>query len=1143
MNIAYHPYRYREDFSCLDTKNTPAGILIEENSQYTHKHARAEGGSFFISCRGNKFLCRTPRLTKFSASVTLGYHSILKGTGATFFFGYDRASRCGYALDAVYDGSSLVLRMLALGAKTEQVLDSVCIEGRGWPDVSVLTAECDGCRIWGLLDGDAYSFELPEARAGLLGVTFNGAVGEMSVREIDIETSEDIKTDVIASETKAVIPLRNGGNMPYTLTYGLTSAGGLLYLDYRFDGGPQYRSEYPDYPRNTDQYCVERDIITDPFIALYDVRDGACLLNRKIFSGDLVVSDPGITWGEILRPYFGIKDLPMSGTLVFDASLPSCEHLQIGFGYEAMNACGYQMQSEHSVEFVFDFASAALVYEGKARGTEHLNVTSHSDTILSRIPESVCDYEKVVSHLEKNHFFAKGEPIVFRAEMISDKPAAYLDLAVQLQDVYGDAICEMTVERTDGVFVCSAESPDIGVYRAAFAVTYGGIVLLTREIVFEVCGETNDICPPLASGLPFLFSMPNEDRYLDRDAFDLYNPVPDCNMEHFYACSSMTGDIGVRRRIWETNRLFGRSWYVWLSDHRTLTTAEFKEWEQIILENSDYCYYPLKYEWAVMRHDPCRAYNYTPGIMEYLHAFLDDNPAFRPLIAKDATGVSQEELDGLLNVCYNEWIDYVNARIIEDAAEDNRRFTEINPALKRACYGPFPIYTTPMVTHNAMRMIGHECGESLAKEVFNGFAQLEDYPYSCTYHTYEGPFFLSNVLLHIPGLCVYPEEYTSSIGGCIDGAVKNANPPLGKYDMPPYFNITHAYEYVYNTAYLNENGFDYWRSYGFMQRDFVWEFVDEFVRGWKHVPRHEPARPLRSTAYLSEIPRKETVYAPAPYMTTSNRSEVGLAYLYETARLGGLPNGFTLNYAALETLTAAQTDCIVLPSLTEAPESAIAHLRKLYKEGVSLIAVGDVGGLEDLFGVRCIDETYKIGGLADANGRNELIFPDDAHFTYAPTDAEIVLSAVTENGKTIPVVVRKGRTLLVTAPMDQLGHASFASDCLVYAQNISRLFREVMTEQLHALSAPTAVSDNCGITLLEDEHGNTLLLAVDYSDYDAKDLSSGKLSRISLHLDDVVGVGVIHGEKAAVCQNDGIVREIGVTLRGHECALLRLMRK
>ena len=101
--------------------------------------------------------------------------------------------------------------------------------------------------------------------------------------------------------------------------------------------------------------------------------------------------------------------------------------------------------------------------------------------------------------------------------------------------------------------------------------------------VFDITGKR---CAPIESGLPFIFSTPNEQRYLDRDSFDPWNPMPSCDVEHYYPCNCMTGVYGEKKRIWEVLPLFGRKWYVWMTT-RTMNDYAIENHEDIV-RHADY---------------------------------------------------------------------------------------------------------------------------------------------------------------------------------------------------------------------------------------------------------------------------------------------------------------------------------------------------------------------------------------------------------------------------------------------------------------------------------------------------------------------------------------------------------------------------
>jgi len=1136
-------YRFHEAFQCFGEKNIPYGMRVEKDTIYTHEHTRVEDGVFYITCTGNHFLCRTPHLRTFDAEIILNSHYHNGYTGFRFLFGYDSIRRTGYALNFRMEHNKLEMDFSAVQRRKNSIIEKAELD---FPDPGenklTLSVSTDGTTVSGSVGEIHFSYTLPgEYCAGEIGISMLNGM-EIGMYGFTVTSNDPLEYRVIAPEKTVEIPLRGGGNMPYTLTYSVHQYDNQPYLSYSFDGGAQYREQYPDYPRETGQYCVEQDRITDPYVALYDSRTEESLCHAMIYHGMRATTDPGLVW-QVLRSYFQVIDLPAKGTIPLQDGI-DWDHLQISFGYGHKGARGYMMQSETDIEYIFDFATGEEIYQGKARSAEYIELTSYSEKTIARVPKTIYDYDAVIYHLQNNHFFEENESISFDAVIHCSKDPAFLTVKADLQDVYGEYIKNMDCVPTETGYSFSCGALPVGVYRIFVTVFYGDKPCLERDVVFEVYDPAGVRCAPLESGLPFLFSTPNEQKYLDRDAFDLYTPVPDCDMEHFYSCSAMPGDIGVRKKIWESNKLFARPWYVWNSPHRTITREEFKAFGEEILRHCDYCYYPEKHEWGVMRHDyfQLRSYNNT-GLMEYLHDFLALHPEYDFGITPGSTTLNMSQLKALLTTCLSEWMDYANKRVGEDTRAQTEWMRSMNPGIKRACYGVFPVYSGPMTTHHSCKYIGHAPDCSLADYTYDGFGQLEDYPYSCSYHTYHGPYFVTHALLHNPGLAIYPEQYTASAGGCIDGAVKDAHPPLGKYDMPPYFNITLSYEYVYNTAHLTPEGFRFWTKRGFMQRDFSPAFVDTFVRGWKNVTRHEPVRPLRAAAYLSEIPGDEDIMKfTESDQSISNRSNMGLTYLFETARLGGLPCGFAVTYDTLLNLTPDMTDCVVLPSLKDAPAAVISHLRKLHESGVALAAVSRVDGLEDIFGVEYAPQTVEIDCLA-SDDTEEPICPDTANLFYIPTDAKTVLWAVGTDGKSYPAILRNGNALLLNAPTDELGRAKNRFWPIYNAPNISALLREVLTAQLQTLAQPTAQADNCGITLLEDQNGDTLLLAVNYSNYELASPERLFPAEVRIHLDSFAGAEPLHGEQPTLLLENGTLRGVCLQLHHQECALLRLIPK
>ena len=214
----------------------------------------------------------------------------------------------------------------------------------------------------------------------------------------------------------------------------------------------------------------------------------------------------------------------------------------------------------------------------------------------------------------------------------------------------------------------------------------------------------------------------------------------------------------------------------------------------------------------------------------------------------------------------------------------------------------------------------------------------------------------------------------------------------------------------------------------------------------------------------------------------------------------------------------------------------------MYEQGVSLVAVGDVTGLEDLFGVIPAAEETTILKLI-SNETEERIFPDLAEFLYRPVSANVLLWAEGLDKKRYPVVICGEHTCLINASVDELGHRSYGNHPIFVAANISKVLRSVLCNTLRHISAPIASSDYAGITLLEDVHGDTLLLVIDYSDYDLASENRTWESDIRFHTDEFTDLEPLYGKNPICLKSDDTLHGISLQLHQQECALFKLIRK
>ena len=327
----------------------------------------------------------------------------------------------------------------------------------------------------------------------------------------------------------------------------------------------------------------------------------------------------------------------------------------------------------------------------------------------------------------------------------------------------------------------------VGVYQIVFTVLYGENEYRKIKHAFEVFDPDSGLCPPLESGLPFMFSMNNEQKKLARNSFDLWNPMPSCDAGHYYACVSNTPVEAEEREVWRYTKMFGRTWFAWLAI-RTCNDYLSPKHDQTI-RNADYLFHtgvntdcdPLgAYSLFPNRVDHWNGWFYHyPAVKELLEDFLREHPEYPVSYKIGADQVTEENYLEFVRVCGEELMEYINQRLDELVKKHNRELREKNPNVKRAIYGPLPQYNHSTMSYDALKYFGFPMNEDLCREYYDGFAVFEDYPFSCSYQTYRGAFTTMTVLLYFPALAIYPELYTGSRGGSIDGAVKYAHAPMG----------------------------------------------------------------------------------------------------------------------------------------------------------------------------------------------------------------------------------------------------------------------------------------------------------------------------------------------------------------------------
>ncbi|MBQ9082180.1 MAG: hypothetical protein IJY28_01615, partial [Clostridia bacterium] len=777
--------------------------------------------------------------------------------------------------------------------------------------------------------------------------------------------------------------------------------------------------------------------------------------------------------------------------------------------------------------------------------------------------------DAVVEHFKYNHYFEASEQVRFTLEFATTKDCDYFSAEAVIWDAYETrrlAGCTVALTeghrefnhfpRINGYHILWADADfaplPVGVYQIEFRILYGGQEYKRISHTFEVFDRYSDQNPALASGLPFAFSMPKEHKWLAHNSFDPWSPARSCDVEHYITCVTDTPIEAESRRIWTLLPLFKRQWFVWLGPR---TCNDFRsERHQVVLRHADYAYYGMDSgveDWL----GPCSIFPFRADLWEYsrmrnpfqkrlLKEFFAVHPEAADVLHYTPTDKTMpvEVFERFMEIYHQQWKTLVVERTLDIFRTQNQELAALNPRLRRAMYGPIHTYVTPNLTAKTLPLFGLPCDHRLSDTVFTGFAVLEDYPYACAYQPWRGAFLLMTLLPHVPGLRIYPEQYGGGMGGCIDGAVKFAHAPMGKYDLPVRHNASHTIEFVYNTPYLTRDGFRYWDTYGFHRSDRSPEEMRQEGAAWGHVVQSKPVRPLRTMAFAVDYTDPDDIFHS--FSTGSGRrhalyniSEAGSGLLHECARIAGLPNGFGVRMQDFALLNRDNCDVLVLTSMADAAPETRNEIRRLYREGVNLVAVSDVAGLEDLFGVKPCSAHAQVTEIHDGTG-TEYVYGMDAGFHYAPDGAQVLLTA--NDG--LPVVLSTERTLLINTDVTALGCEDISKICVCNAPHfVGKLLPRLLRQELTRLSRPLAQGeDRVGVTLFETADGRIELMLTDYTPFDNLP-HNGREIAVRLNMEQLSDVHSSH--TLFVGRKNGIVREIRMHLQSHETVFVELKLK
>ncbi|MCK5843578.1 MAG: hypothetical protein KAG97_02650, partial [Victivallales bacterium] len=947
-------YLFFEDFSFHDEMRGAYNIAIERNSDLEHGHATVADDAYHILVCGNKHFAKTPAITNFDLKLDLNIKTSqfevedsYRTYGFRIFFRYDRFRGKGYLLEGGATVKKITVKLIAIdNSHQREILQEL---EAPTPDDFNPTAFKVGVEarknIFNLkLDDLFLSFTDDNclfSEGGSIGLDKTYYPGELIVEKFLIESDGDFERSRIIPPLTVELPCIQGMSVPYKYTLNLSKfENGPYELAVKLEGGIKDR---PDRGKPAGQWVHEIDRMRDPYIRV----ESPCgeIANILLFNGLKTLLDR-----EEERPWvvdqYPQPQWPLERTIYFD-KLPNPEELFFAVGYEYFFNDPKRFLAGGPFEALCDSVGETL-WVGKSlrRGDVVVSVKSpKGKRLVSMIPHDVPDYEKAVIHAENNNYFVDDEKITFKIDILYRSKLNFsgeFNLNVELRSVFGEKLANevkvVAIEENSAAPVLKDKlgmesssfdvllegTLDTGVYHLNVVCERGGERIHDEDVVFEVMSTAPDaVSPPLASGLPLLFSIPNETKYLHTDAFDPLYPAT--GAAHYFGMSSFASIYGREKRIWELLSLYKRKWFVAI-DRRTAFDDSI-EGNQDVLKHCDYTGVPLENKPRHGRYELWKEDIYTGDILNTLIEFFTGNPDFLDEfdelsmekleeLRKENGTLPQKAFVELVDICWSEWLEFFSAYYAGVLSRHFEKLKSINKDIRTTTGGPFSLYAAHNKSAYFLKLFGHDV-RGKTRNFYNGFWQFEDYAHSCGYSFTKAPFAMMTIKLHYENWNIFPEIYsTMLLDGCNDGAVSQAHPPFGFYQMPVALMRERIYEYAFATTWFKEGEFRYWKDNGFHLRNPKKEYVAELLRAWGNTRKHRPVKPVRTSCFLADVDLiamhpdhyEANCNVHAPWKDVVNTAEEATVYTYEAARSAGIPAGFATRLDELDSIDPKMTD-------------------------------------------------------------------------------------------------------------------------------------------------------------------------------------------------------------------------------------------
>jgi hypothetical protein len=359
--------------------------------------------------------------------------------------------------------------------------------------------------------------------------------------------------------------------------------------------------------------------------------------------------------------------------------------------------------------------------------------------------------------------FMESEPCQFTVNIFSEE-ADELRVEYQIENAFFEPIfgCKQVVvssNKSDSIspgivkqsFNVDAGPMETGVYHIRVKVLDGNKSVSEDYRAFEVISRReNAPPPPLASGLPYIYSNMNEMMNKDIDYFDPWRGANGLNASHYISASAFFPGIARENEIWHTLKLYKRDWWLWVAKRTTeypgivpnKDLIAYSDYLCVGSESSNIFYFP---------NYPFIINSYKGEMLGNLISFtrklnLSKNSLLHPDNLRKEQKLSSEGMEELVNHYWGDWLDFHSKCAKEVLLDQQKLIKSINPSVKMSNGGPFSIYAGCYKMGWCLKYVGID-PKNRMEEVLDGFFQLEDYPVWCRYSIGRGPLTLASIKL------------------------------------------------------------------------------------------------------------------------------------------------------------------------------------------------------------------------------------------------------------------------------------------------------------------------------------------------------------------------------------------------------------